>query len=80
MQRAQELIRALHLQPHPEGGHFREIHRSTLGVHPDDGRRTRSALTLIYFLLDAQGHSRWHRVMSDETWHYIEARPSSSFA
>jgi predicted cupin superfamily sugar epimerase len=77
--RAQELIRALRLQPHPEGGHYREIHRSTLGVHPDDGRRTRSALTLIYFLLDAHGHSRWHRVTSDETWHYVEGAPLELF-
>lgn len=73
--RANQLIRDLGLQPHPEGGYFREIHRSTLGVHPDDGRPTRSALTLIYFLLDAAGHSRWHRVASDETWHHVEGAP-----
>jgi predicted cupin superfamily sugar epimerase len=79
VQRALELIRVLRLQPHPEGGHFREIHRSTLGVHPDDGRRARSALTLIYFLLDAHGHSRWHRVMSDETWNYVEGAPLELF-
>ena len=72
VQRAQELIRALRLQPHPEGGHYREIHRSMLSVRPEDGRRTRSALTLIYFLLDASGHSRWHRVTSDETWQHVE--------
>jgi predicted cupin superfamily sugar epimerase len=75
LHRAQELIRALRLQPHPEGGYYREIHRSTLAVHPYDGRYTRSALTLIYFLLDAQGHSRWHRVTSDETWHHVEGAP-----
>jgi predicted cupin superfamily sugar epimerase len=70
--RANQLIRDLRLQPHPEGGYFREIHRSTLSVHPDDGRPARSALTVIYFLLDASGHSRWHRVASDETWQYVE--------
>ena len=79
MHRAHELIRTLRLEPHPEGGYFREIHRSTLGVRPEDGRRTRSALTLIYFLLDAQGHSRWHRVMSDETWQYVEGAPLELF-
>jgi uncharacterized protein len=72
MHRANQLIRDLGLQSHPEGGYYREIHRSTLGVHPDDGRPVRSALTLIYFLLDASGHSRWHRVASDETWQYVE--------
>lgn len=75
MHRANQLIRDLGLQPHPEGGYYREIHRSTLGVHPGDGRRVRSALTLIYFLLDAQGHSRWHRVASDETWQHVEGAP-----
>jgi hypothetical protein len=79
VQRAQELIRALRLQPHPEGGHYREIHRSTLSVRPEDGRRTRSALTLIYFLLDANGHSRWHRVTSDETWQHVEGAPLELF-
>ena len=79
MHRAQELIRSLRLQPHPEGGHYREIHRSMLGVRPEDGRRTRSALTLIYFLLDAQGQSRWHRVGSDEAWQYVEGAPLELF-
>ncbi len=79
MHRAQELIRTLGLQPHPEGGHYREIHRSTLSVHPDDGRHTRSALTLIYFLLDAHGHSRWHRVISDEAWLHLEGAPLELF-
>jgi uncharacterized protein len=73
--RASQLIRDLALQAHPEGGYYREIHRSTLGVHPDDGRAARSALTVIYFLLDAAGHSRWHRVASDETWQHVEGAP-----
>jgi predicted cupin superfamily sugar epimerase len=72
LSRANQLIRDLGLQAHPEGGYYREIHRSTLGVHPDDGRPARSALTVIYFLLDAAGHSRWHRVTSDETWQHVE--------
>jgi predicted cupin superfamily sugar epimerase len=75
MTRANELIRDLGLQPHPEGGYYREIHRSPLGVHPGDGRPARSALTLIFFLLDAAGHSRWHRVASDETWQHVEGAP-----
>lgn len=77
--RANDLIRSLRLQPHPEGGYYREIHRSTLGVRPEDGRHTRSALTLIYFLLDAHGHSRWHRVLSDETWQHVEGAPLELF-
>ena len=79
MHRAQELIRTLRLQPHPEGGHYREIHRSTLGVRPEDGRAVRSGLTLIYFLLEAAGHSRWHRVASDEVWQFVEGDPLELF-
>jgi predicted cupin superfamily sugar epimerase len=35
--RASELIRVLDLRPHPEGGHFREVHRSATSVAPEDG-------------------------------------------
>jgi predicted cupin superfamily sugar epimerase len=70
--RAVALIETLQLAPHPEGGHYREIHRSTTGVSPDDGRGARAALTVIYFLLVDGEISRLHRVMSDETWHFHE--------
>jgi predicted cupin superfamily sugar epimerase len=73
--RAQLLIDQLGLQPHPEGGFYREIHRSTQRVHPQDGRALRSALTTIYFLLAAPAFSRWHRVASDEVWHLYEGGP-----
>ena len=39
--RAAELIRVLELRPHPEGGHFRELHRSSAAVMPADGRGPR---------------------------------------
>ena len=70
--RAAHLIASLGLAPHPEGGHFRELYRSTAGVQPLDGRSERTALTTIYFLLAAGEVSRWHRVASDEVWHYYE--------
>jgi len=73
--RAQFLIDELGLQPHPEGGFFREIHRSTQRVRLHDGRAERSALTTIYFLLAAPAFSRWHRVASDEIWHLYEGGP-----
>src|SRR6478735_3031333 len=69
--RAAELIRTLQLQPHPEGGFYRETFRSALQVSPDQ-RPVRSALTTIYFLLAAGGFSAWHRVRSDEVWHWHE--------
>jgi uncharacterized protein len=73
--RAVELIATLDLSPHPEGGFYREIHRSASQVAPDDGRGARAALTTIYFLLPGGTASRWHRVASDEVWHLYEGGP-----
>jgi predicted cupin superfamily sugar epimerase len=70
--RAAELIAALGLEPHPEGGWYREIHRSAHQVMPDDDRSNRAALTTIHFLLVEGEVSRWHRVGSDEAWHFHE--------
>jgi len=66
------LIERLGLEAHPEGGFYREVFRSEANVHPADGRPIRSALTSIYFLLPQGTYSRWHRVASDEIWHYYE--------
>src|SRR5436853_567241 len=73
--RATELIARLSLEPHPEGGYYREIFRSADLVAPADGRGPRAALTTIYFLLPAGIISRWHRVTSDEVWHLYEGGP-----
>ena len=65
------LAERLQLQPHPEGGWYRELHRSSVMVTREDGSR-RCGLTQIIFLLPEQGLSRWHRVIgSDETWQFI---------
>jgi predicted cupin superfamily sugar epimerase len=73
--RAAALIALLGLQPHPEGGYYREVFRSTSRVQPADERDARAALTTIYFLLPEETHSRWHRVRSDEVWHLVEGGP-----
>lgn len=70
--RASELIDTLALEPHLEGGLYRRTHQSALRVDPDDGRGSRHALTAIYYLLVDRGISRWHRVRSDEAWHWCE--------
>ena len=75
LDRVAELVRTLGLEPHPEGGYYREIWRGALGVAPGDGRGDRAALTSIYFLLPAGAISRWHRVRSDEVWHHYEGAP-----
>lgn len=71
--RARALVDSLELRPHPEGGHYREVFRS--GARVAGGAGERSALTSIYFLLNAGERSRWHRVESDEAWHYYEGDP-----
>ena len=73
--RAAELIAALDLRPHPEGGFYRQIFRSAMQVSPMDGRSPRAALTTIYFLLTEGSFSRWHQVASDEVWHLYEGGP-----
>jgi predicted cupin superfamily sugar epimerase len=69
------LISTLDLIPHPEGGYYGEVYRSSAAVEATDGRGPRSALTTIYFLLTADAVSRWHRVTSDEIWHFYEGAP-----
>ena len=73
--RAAELIRILGLRPHPEGGHYAEMYRSASRVLPIGRDVERPSLTSIYFLLAAGEHSCWHRVLSDEVWHYYEGDP-----
>jgi uncharacterized protein len=77
--RATRLIASLALAPHPEGGYFREVYRSPSRVRPADARSERTALTTIYFLLPGGTVSRWHRVASDEVWHYYEGDPVDLF-
>jgi predicted cupin superfamily sugar epimerase len=64
------LIKELGLQVHPEGGYYRECYRSATQVRSND--RDRNATTLIYYLLEAGSYSAWHRVTSDEIWHFYE--------
>lgn len=73
--RAASLVLTLGLIPHPEGGYYSELYRSEAAVRPTDGRGVRPALTTIYFLLPAGTVSRWHRVASDEVWHFYEGSP-----
>lgn len=64
---AEEIIETLELQPHPEGGHYRET-----WVADNDGRATG---TCIYFLLQGGEANRWHRVDATEIWHFYAGDP-----
>lgn len=66
---AQSIIQLLGLEPHPEGGHFRETFRDGRAV---DGR---AASTAIYFLLARGERSHWHRVDAAEIWHWYAGAP-----
>ena len=70
---AAAIIRELGLQPHPEGGHYRESYRDpvTLG----EGTAARGASTAIYYLLQAGERSHWHRVDAAEVWHWYSGAP-----
>jgi predicted cupin superfamily sugar epimerase len=70
------LIRRFELKPHPEGGFFSETYRSAERVARTDGSaQTRSASTAIYYLLCDGAHSAWHRIKSDELWHFHAGEP-----
>lgn len=73
--RVQQLIEQLGLQPHPEGGYYREVYRAELLVNSDIVDDLRAAATDIYFLLPAGQISRWHRVAHDELWNFYEGSP-----
>ncbi|MBC7727904.1 MAG: cupin domain-containing protein [Microbacteriaceae bacterium] len=74
--RAQALITALQLAPHPEGGWYREIFRGAGQVRPANASGpVRHTLTSIDFLLLAGQASAWHRVAADEAWHLLEGGP-----
>lgn len=66
---ASEIIALLDLQPHPEGGHYRETFRDP---HMIGGR---SVGTAIYFLLAEGERSHWHRVDATEIWHFHAGAP-----
>lgn len=66
---ADDLIARLGLEPHPEGGHFRETWR-----HVGEGG-SRGAGTAIYFLLRAGEESHWHRIDASEIWHHYAGAP-----
>lgn len=59
-------VRELELAPHPEGGWYRETYRSPDAI-PGIGRNVSTA---IYFLLEQGNFSAFHRIRSDEMWHF----------
>jgi uncharacterized protein len=69
------IAEALDLEPHPEGGWFRETYRSPVRFEPPGYGAERSAATAIYYLLAPGDESRWHTVRSDELWLWHRGGP-----
>ncbi len=71
-----KIVRTLEMNPHPEGGFYKETYRSK-GIIPENilgssfsGKR--NYCTAIYFLLTSDNFSAFHKIKQDEIWHYYQ--------
>ncbi len=78
MESATYWIEKLEMKPHPEGGFCKEMYRPEHRIHLDqsgcfpDNRRV---LTTIYYLLENQQVSTFHRIKSPESWFFHIGTP-----
>lgn len=79
MNTVQELIEKFGLQAHPEGGWYKETYKSTeimlSNALPERFSGNRAFSTAIYFLLESGNFSAFHRIKSDECWHFYTGDP-----
>jgi len=68
-------INHLQLQPHPEGGYYKEVFRSGMDVVRVNSPGTKQACTSIYYLLEGADYSGFHRIGSDEIWYFHKGAP-----
>ncbi len=77
-ERVQQLIQHYQMQPHPEGGFFLQTYKSSgsipQSVLPEGFAGPRPFSTAIYFLLEQGNFSAFHRIRSDECWHFYEGQ------
>lgn len=69
------LVQQLGLKPHPEGGFYAETYRATDTVTRHSDGSVRASSTAIYYLLANGAYSAWHRIASDEVWHFYAGSP-----
>ncbi|RYD83083.1 MAG: cupin domain-containing protein [Sphingobacteriales bacterium] len=83
MKDAQFWVSNLKLEPHPEGGYFKETYRSAeiipKNALPNRFFGERNFSTSIYFLLEGSQFSALHRIESDEVWHFYDGTALSIF-
>nr|HPH33560.1 cupin domain-containing protein [Chitinophagaceae bacterium] len=76
--RVKQLISHYRMQPHPEGGYFLQTYKSSgsipLSVLPEGFSGSRPFSTAIFFLLEQGNFSAFHRIRSDECWHFYEGQ------
>lgn len=76
MKTAEYWIEKLRLEPHPEGGYYREIYRSHESIErealPNRFEGSRCFSTSIYYLLGNSDYSMFHRIRQDEIWHFYD--------
>ena len=78
---AKDWVESLGLDPHPEGGYFKETYRAAEVLTPENLPErfgsARSVATSIYYLLEAYDFSALHRIRSDEIWHFHDGQALS---
>lgn len=79
MTEKEQLIERLELEPHPEGGYFKETYRSEgvidSGSLPREYLGIRNHSTCIYFMLTSEMFSAFHKIVQDEIWHFYQGSP-----
>ncbi len=68
-----DLIKHYQMEPHPEGGYFKETYRSEIEI--DSAQGIRNSSTAIHFLITDKSISHLHRLKSDEGWHFHLGSP-----
>lgn len=78
-----QLIQQYNLQPHPEGGWYKQTYKSSESIRaealPERFGGDRPFSTAIYFLLEKGDFSAFHRIKSDECWHFYHGDPLEIF-
>jgi len=75
IQSASYWISHLNLQPHPEGGYYKEVFRSEQQVIRSGSTDEKQACTSIYYLIEGTDFSGFHRIASDEIWYFHKGSP-----
>jgi predicted cupin superfamily sugar epimerase len=72
---AEEIISVLNLKPHTEGGYYRQTYLSKLIIPLAQQHEKRPSSSSVYYLLRSNEFSAFHRLKSDEMWHYYLGSP-----